>query len=259
MTTQTNEQRITALAQAIGTDVKDILANIGDLSALTTTQKASLVLAMNELKAAISAIDVTDVIDDTATASTSKTWSVTQISTAISSAVSALVNSAPEAMDTLKELSDAISTNQGAIEALETLAGKHVRYDEAQTLTTAQQSQARSNIGAAASADVGTLSSLNTTEKGSLVGAVNEVRGTAETNKTAIGTLSSLATTAKSNLVAAVNEVNTAAGNAATAAATADGKAVAAQNDVDALETALGTIDTDYAAIYTAARNGTSS
>jgi len=258
MTTQTNEQRITALAQVIGTDVKGILANIGDLSALTTTQKASLVLAMNELKAAIDAVDLSDLIDDSATAN-SMTWSSTKISNAISAAVSALVNSAPEAMDTLKELADAISNNQSAIGALQTIAGKHVRYDEAQTLTDAQQTQARSNIAAAAASDVGTLSSLATTEKGSLVGAVNEVRGIAETNKTAIGTLSSLATSAKGSLVAAVNEVNTAAGNAATAAATADGKAVAAQNDVDALETALGTIDTDYAAIYTAARKGTSS
>ena len=233
MTTQTNEQRITALAQVIGTDVKGILANIGDLSALTTTQKASLVLAMNELKAAIDAVDLSDLIDDSATAN-STTWSSTKISNAISAAVSALVNSAPEAMDTLKELADAISNNQSAIDAIETLAGKHVRYDEAQTLTTDQQAQARSNIGAAAADDVGAKASLNTTAKG--------------------------------NLVAAINEVKTAADNAAAAAATADGKAVAAdgkavaaQNDVDALETALGTIDTDYAAVYTAARNGTSS
>lgn len=226
MTTQTNEQRITALAQAIGTDVKGILADIGDLSALTTTQKASLVLAMNELKAAIDGVDLTDLIDDNTTGN-DKTWSSTKITSAISAAVSALVNSAPEAMDTLKELADAISNNQDAISAIETIAGKHVRYDEAQTLSTDQQAQARSNIGAAAADDVGAKGSLTTTAKG--------------------------------NLVAAINEVKTAADNAAAAAATADGKAAAAQADVDALETALGTIDTDYAAVYTAARNGTSS
>ena len=61
---------------------------------------------------------------------------------------------------------------------------------------------------------IGTLSSLTTTEKGNLVGAVNEVKGTADTalglantNKANIGSLSSLTTTEKGNLVGAVNEV----------------------------------------------------
>lgn len=68
---------------------------------------------------------------------------------------------------------------------------------------------------------IGTLTSLTTTEKGNLVGAVNEVKGTADaaqtkandalglanTNKASIGTLTNLTTTEKGNLVGAVNEV----------------------------------------------------
>ena len=61
---------------------------------------------------------------------------------------------------------------------------------------------------------IGTLNSLTTTEKTNLVGAVNEVKGTADTalglantNKASIGTLTNLATTEKGNLVGAVNEV----------------------------------------------------
>lgn len=61
---------------------------------------------------------------------------------------------------------------------------------------------------------IGTLTSLTTTEKTNLVGAVNEVKGTADTalglantNKASIGTLTNLATTEKGNLVGAVNEV----------------------------------------------------
>lgn len=90
-------------------------------------------------------------------------------------------------------------------------------------------------------ADMGSLASLNTTEKDSLVGAINEVRGNGtlsdngtyiqstntvaqnlsaldtqvktnadniSDNATNIGTLSGLTTTAQGNLVAAVNEVN---------------------------------------------------
>lgn len=61
---------------------------------------------------------------------------------------------------------------------------------------------------------IGTLTSLTTTEKTNLVGAVNEIKGTADsalglanTNKASIGTLTNLATTEKGNLVGAVNEV----------------------------------------------------
>ena len=57
--------------------------------------------------------------------------------------------------------------------------------------------------------EVGTLASLSTTEKGSLVGAVNEVDSHSDTNATAIGTLASLTTTEKTNLVGAVNELDT--------------------------------------------------
>ena len=56
---------------------------------------------------------------------------------------------------------------------------------------------------------IGTLSSLTTSVKSSLVSAINELRTNIQTHTTQIGTLSSLSTTAKGNLVAAVNELNT--------------------------------------------------
>lgn len=74
---------------------------------------------------------------------------------------------------------------------------------------------------------IGTMSNLNTTDKSSLVGAVNEVNTEVGTNTTTIGNLSTqvsantgnigtmanLDTTDKTNLVNAVNEVNTDVGN----------------------------------------------
>ena len=62
-----------------------------------------------------------------------------------------LLGGAGTAYDTLKELADLIDTNKSAIEALQALAAGHVKFDAAQTLTTDQQAQARTNIGAAAS------------------------------------------------------------------------------------------------------------
>lgn len=242
----TASQQISNLASTIGTDVKQILASIGTLSDLTTSQKTSLVLAINELKAAIGSIDLTALIDDEKTA-TNLTWSSTKITNAISKAVTDLINGAPETLDTLKELADAIDTNADAISALQSIASGHVKYDGAQTLTTEQQAQARSNIGAVSSTE---LSAVET--------KADNAQATANTNKASIGTLASLNTTAKSSLVDAVNEVKTTADTAYTTANSAETKADAAQADVTALETAIGDTTTNYVQVYTTARDGTS-
>ena len=58
MPATTLNQQIQALATQVGSDVKTLIAKQGDLSTLTTSQKASLVLAINELNSAISQIDM---------------------------------------------------------------------------------------------------------------------------------------------------------------------------------------------------------
>lgn len=55
--------------------------------------------------------------------------------------------------------------------------------------------------------NVGTLSNLTTTDKSSLVNAINEVDSNSDSNATNIGTLSNLETTNKSTIVNAINEV----------------------------------------------------
>lgn len=74
-------------------------------------------------------------------------------------------------------------------------------------------------------ARVGTLSSLLTTAKTSLVAAINEVVGS-------IGTLSSLTTTAKTSIVAAINEIVGNIGALTSLTTTAKTSAVAAINEV---------------------------
>ena len=240
MPATTLNQQIQNLATQIGSDVKTIIANQGNLSALTTTQKASLVLAINELNATIAQIDG-NLIDDAQTVA-NKTWSsnkiVSEITTKCNEVKSTLLGGAGDAYDTLQELATLIEDNKELIDSLQELAGAHVRYDAAQQLSPEQKSQARSNIGAADDADYQTTKSQ-----------VN-------TNKTAIGTLTSLSTTQKTNLVGAINEINTLATTAKNTADSAQSTATNAQSEVNALETAIGATDTDFVAVYTAARDG---
>lgn len=145
---------------------------------------------------------------------------------------------APDTLDTLKELAAAIESNGDAISALQTIAAGHVKYDAAQSLTSEQQAQARTNIGAASGADVTALKGTVT----ALQGTVSENTTAISQNTSAIGTLTSLNTSAKTNLVAAINEANT-----------------NAQSAVNALSQNVGDTQADFVAIYTAARDGTAS
>ena len=86
--------QIIALAQSIGTTEKqtetDIKGMIGELGTLSTSAKANLVVALNELKAAL---DAKSQIDDAKTGLTT-TWSSKKVSDQIAKAVSDLVNGA---------------------------------------------------------------------------------------------------------------------------------------------------------------------
>lgn len=245
--------QVSALAAQIGTDVKQLVANIGDLSSLTTTQKASLVVALNELKAGLTSLEsqLGAQINDESTATTT-TWSSHKITTQISDAVSALVNGAPDALDTLKELADAIETNQDAISALQSIAAGHVKFSEAQSLDDSQKAQARTNISAASTADIttveghiGTLASLETTDKTSAVAAINEVKALADAAQSA-------ADAAKTTANGAQSAAATAQGTAQAAQTTASN----AQTAVNSLTTAVGETTTDFVTIYTTARDG---
>ena len=122
--------RLSDLATRIATEMKSlrtlINGNALDLSSLTTTTKTNLVAAINELVAAMG--DAGASIDD-ATISTLAVWSSNktddEIDTRVSAAVNALLDGAPAAYDTLKELSDKLGSEDSAIAGLVTsIAGK---------------------------------------------------------------------------------------------------------------------------------------
>ena len=222
--------QISALATQVGTDIKGILSSVGNLGSLTTTQKASLVVALNELKASLADLEgkLGAQIDD-AKNSLTTTWSSQKISTQITSAVNSLVDGAPGTLDTLKELAEALTQNKDAISALQALAAGHVKFDSVQSLSSEQQKQARENIGAASSVDVGTVASN-------------------------VGSLSALDTSDKTSIVAALNEVKRTSDAAKTEASSSVTTANSAQQAVTALSTNVGDTQADFVKTYTTAR-----
>ena len=157
----TLEARVVALAQAMGADVKALLQAQGSLSALSTTAKTNLVAAINELKTAVDAaagggVSINDGAGDGATG---VTWSANKIFDTIEAAKLAVKNDltagAGATLDTLNELAAALNNDPAFAATIAAEIANRVRFDAAQSLTVAEQLQARSNIGAVAASDVG--------------------------------------------------------------------------------------------------------
>lgn len=144
------ETKIIALAQAIGADVKLINAKFGDLGSLPTTAKSSIVAAIAEIYAMIPDAGVK--IDDTAGAGASTVaWSANKILESITQAKAdvkgEILDGAGEALDTLKELADALGNDPNFATTIATQLGQRVRFDAAQVLTAPQKVFACANIG----------------------------------------------------------------------------------------------------------------
>lgn len=148
------ETKIIQLAQAIGTDVKALNVKVGDISSLPTTAKTDLVVSIVELFGMIGDVEnnVVNLIDDTAIAGVvDKTWSADKIlefvQTASSSLKDEILDGAGEALDTLKELADALGNDPNFAATIAAEIANRVRFDQAQTLTAAQKKFACTNIG----------------------------------------------------------------------------------------------------------------
>lgn len=132
----TQQSNISAALLRLVTAINTINGRVGTLTNLTTTDKTSLVNALNEIKASVPVLS--SIIDDTA-AQTTKTWSSTKIQTQITAAITALINGSDAANDTLKELADRITAIAQAENGL-------LSFAQAQTLTAAQQLQGCTNL-----------------------------------------------------------------------------------------------------------------
>lgn len=147
------QTQISNMALRIATECKSIRSVTGDKASLATVDKTSLVAAINELKGALTA--TAEILDSAGAGNTTKTWSADKIITEINAAKTAILNGAPAAYDTLIEIANKLSSEDGAISSLLTAVGNRVAFDQAQTLTSPQKAQAIANIGAISATDVG--------------------------------------------------------------------------------------------------------
>lgn len=143
--------RIESLVIRVAQEFNDMRAKAGNLANLTTTDRSSLVAAINELKAAVLA---SGAIDDTQVATTS-TYSSSKIVTLLDALKAEILGGADAAYDTLLEIQQLLQNGTSGLDALLAAVNHRVRFDAAQTLTAAEAAQARSNIGAVAASDIG--------------------------------------------------------------------------------------------------------
>lgn len=167
------ETRIVALAEAIGNDIQGLLSQDGALSSLNTTDKTSLVAAINEVLssspagALLASNNLSDLVDPTTARTNLDVRSTAQVTSEIASAIAAItlsslggltqadvdarvqlvVESAPAALDTLNELAAALGDDANFSATIASQMGDRVRFDAAQTKTVGEQAQACANIG----------------------------------------------------------------------------------------------------------------
>lgn len=150
---------ISNLATEVGKEIKKLNQKTGETSSLETTNKSSLVAAINEIKTAVD--DKSELTIDTVrntlivdgSRSSDATYSSQKIEDLITSKVdtaktevkSDILDGAEEAYDTLKELQDKIKSGDSAVNGILDALGKRLRTDEVMSLDdTAQQNIAGS-------------------------------------------------------------------------------------------------------------------
>ena len=143
------ETRLADLILVIGGEHKTLRTALGNLAALTTAEKTSLVAAINELQSEINAIGSggAAMLDTAGDGDTTHTYSADKILDLLASLKSEILGGASSAWDTLQEIQAWATNNETAISGLLTAVGNRVAYDAAQSLTTGQKAQACANIG----------------------------------------------------------------------------------------------------------------
>ena len=194
-----------------------IITAVGDNTALSTTEKSNLVGALNEVL--------------------TKLGTVASLNTTEKSNVVGALNEVFSKLGTVSSLS---TTEKGsAVGAINELDGEigalaDLDTDFTTNLVGAINELQQEILDTIDSIDlmVGDLDSLNTTDKDSVVDAINEVVASVSTVNGNVGDLGTLDTTEQSDAVGAINEVAGEVGDISALSTTEKGSAVGAINEV---------------------------
>ena len=139
--------RLQELAVRIGTEFKTLRSTLGTNATLVTTEKGTLVGAINEVRTlAQSAASSGGAQIDDATTSATKVWSSQKTSATVDERLQARIGAAPAALDTLEELAAALNNDASFAASTTTALGNRVRVDAAQAFSAPQQTQGRANL-----------------------------------------------------------------------------------------------------------------
>lgn len=138
-------QDLIGRAPAVLDTLQELADAIGDDPNFATTLAQAMALKAPLLSPALTGTPTAP----TAAANTISTQIATTsfVATAVASAVAALVNSSPAALDTLKELADAIGDDPNFAATMATMLGLRLRVDAPQAFSPVQIAQALGNLG----------------------------------------------------------------------------------------------------------------
>jgi len=133
----------------------DFNGKIGDTTALTTTAKGNIVLAVNEVKGLVDAAkSAADALINDTTPGLTTVYSSTKTDQQIKVAVDAVVDGASDALNTLKELSAALGDDADFASTVTTSLAKRVSVEGPQVFSDAELLQGRTNLDVFSKAQV---------------------------------------------------------------------------------------------------------
>ncbi len=150
---------VNALATRIATEINTVRTERGALTSLTTTDKASIVGAINEIAASVASASG---IDDLSTG-VGTSWSSQKVADEIAAAVTSILGSATAAYDTLGEIQAILAADDTETSGILTALANRVSTDAAQGLTTLQKINARNNIDVYSKTEIGDPATVFTT------------------------------------------------------------------------------------------------
>ena len=125
------QTQINSLVLRVAEEFNTVKGRTGNLTSLSSTDKTSLVAAINEVMAAVANAAL---IDDAQVAPTTA-CSSSKIVALLDALKTEILGGADPVYDTLLELQQALQADQSGIAALTAAIALRVRYDAAQTLT----------------------------------------------------------------------------------------------------------------------------